>query len=270
GGVRAAEGHVLDLLDKFSRRALVEDDELLVFNRHAQPAGVESTDEYDLLRVLADVDEPARAGELGPELTDVEIAARIDLGEAEESHVESAAVVEVELIGLIDHGLRVDAGAEVEAARRNAADHSRLRRQRDEVDDLLLVGDRGNAFGHADAEIDDAVGLQLEGGAPGDDLAFAHLHRRQRTDPHPDLAGKRRIVVGRERLPMVLRFGDDHTVDHNARHLDLTRIEAAAFDHALDLRDDDAARIAHGHGDGQRLKRQGLALHGEVAVGVAT
>src|SRR5208282_4274672 len=209
GGVRAAEGHVLDLLDKFSRRALVEDDELLVFNRHAQPAGVESTDEYDLLRVLADVDEPARAGELGPELTDVEIAARIDLGEAEESYVESAAVVEVELIGLIDHGLRVGACAEVEAAGRNA-----------------------------DAEIDDTVGLQLEGGAPGNDLAFAHLHRRQRTGSHSDLAGKRRIVVGRERLPMVLRSGDDYTVDHNAGHLDLTRIEAAAFDHALDLRDD--------------------------------
>src|SRR5208282_6209460 len=126
GGVRAAEGHVLDLLDEFSRRALVEDDELLVFNRHAQPAGVESADEYDLLRVLADVDETARAGELGPELADVEITARIDLGEAEEGHVKSAAVVEVELIRLIDHRLRVGSSAEVEAACRYAADDSRL------------------------------------------------------------------------------------------------------------------------------------------------
>lgn len=43
-------------------------------------------------------------------------------------------------------------------------------RQSDEVDNLLLVGDRRHPLGHADAEIDHAVGLELEGGAAGDDL----------------------------------------------------------------------------------------------------
>jgi hypothetical protein len=71
GGVGAAEGHVLDLPDEFSRRALVEDNELVVFDRHAQPAGVEGADEYHLLGVLADVDEAAGASELGSELADV-------------------------------------------------------------------------------------------------------------------------------------------------------------------------------------------------------
>jgi hypothetical protein len=44
----------------------------------------------------------------------------------------------------------------------NAADHAGLGGQRQQVDDLLLGGDAGDALGHADAEVDDAVGLQLE------------------------------------------------------------------------------------------------------------
>ena len=142
------------------------------------PPGAEGADEDHLLGVLADVDEAAGAGELRPELADVEIAVAVGLGEAEEGHVEPAAVVEVELVGLVDHRLGVGRRAEVDAARRHAADHAGLGGQRDEVDDLLLVGDGGDALGHADAEIDDAVGLQLERGAAGDDLALAHRHRR--------------------------------------------------------------------------------------------
>ena len=98
---------MLHLLNEFSGSALVEDDQLAVVDRHAQLAGVESADEYHLLRVLADVDEAAGARKLGPELADVEIAPRVDLGEAEKGHVEPAAVVEIELIGLIDDRLSV-------------------------------------------------------------------------------------------------------------------------------------------------------------------
>src|SRR5438132_1577773 len=81
----------------------------------------------------------------------------IGLGEAEKRDVEPTAVVEIELIGLIDHRLGVDSGAEIEPAGRNATDDARLRRQGNEIDDLLLGGHRGDAFGHADAEIDHRV-----------------------------------------------------------------------------------------------------------------
>ena len=39
----------------------------------------------------------------------------VDLGEAEECPVEPAAVVEIELVGLVDDGLCVNGGAEAEA-----------------------------------------------------------------------------------------------------------------------------------------------------------
>ena len=111
-----------------------------------------------------------------------------------------------------------------------------------QVGDAFLRRDGGDALRHADAEIDDGVGLQLERRAAGDDLALAHLQRPQRVHGHADLAGKgRRIVLG-EGLHVVLApLGDDHAIDQDAGDLDLARVEAAALGDALDL-DDDAAR----------------------------
>ena len=62
------------------------------------------------------------AGEPRPELRHVEVALAIGLREAEERDVEPAAVVEVELVGLVDDGLRVDRRAEVEAAQKECGD----------------------------------------------------------------------------------------------------------------------------------------------------
>ena len=64
-------------------------------------------------------------------------------------------------------------------------------------------------------------------------------------------------------------LGDDDAVDQHARHLDLARVERAALGDALDLGDDDAAAVVRGHGDRQRLERQRLTFHGQVAVAVA-
>ena len=63
-------------------------------------------------------------------------------------------------------------------------------------------------------------------------------------------------------------LGDDDAVDQNAGHLDLARVERAALGEPLDLRDDDAAAVVRRHRDRQRLERQRLALHRQVAVGV--
>jgi hypothetical protein len=51
--------------------------------------------------------------------------------------------------------------------------------------------------------------------------------------------------------------------------IDLARIETAAFGHALDLRNHDAAGIMRRHGDRKRLQSQRFLFHGEIAVGIA-
>ncbi len=59
---------------------------------------------------------------------------------------------------------------------------------------------------------------------------------------------------------------DVDVVDERGRHLDVTRPQAAAGRQLADLRDDDAAAVARGHGHRQHLALDGLAFHGQVAV----
>ena len=84
---------------------------------------------------------------------------------------------------------------------RHAADHARFGGQGDEFEYALLVRDRGDPLGHADAEIDDAAGRQLEGAAAGDDLALVERHRLELSKRHADFARVGGVVDGRVGLP---------------------------------------------------------------------
>ena len=154
-------------------------------------------------------------------------------------------------------------------AGRDAADHARLGRQRHQVDDALLGRHGGDAFGHADAEIDDALASSSSAARRAMILRSSHLQRLQRVHRARGSRRRSRRSRAREGLHVILRpLGDDDAVDQDARDLHLPRIQAAALGDALDLRDDEAAAVVRGHGDGQRLQRQRLALHGDVAVGI--
>ena len=183
--------------------------------------------------------------------------------------VEPAAVVEVELVGLVDDGLRVHRRAKVESTRRQAADDARLGRQRQQVDDFFFRRHVGHAFGHADPQVDHLVRSQLQRRAARDDLALRQAHGRQAVDRHADFGRKGRVVgLGKGLLVVRRLLRQHHRIDQHARHLDLARVQRAALGNALDLRDHHAARVARRHGNRQRLQRQRLAFHGQVAVGV--
>jgi len=47
-----------------------------------------------LASVLADVDESTSAGDFGAETADIDVAVRVGLGQAEESYVEPATIIE--------------------------------------------------------------------------------------------------------------------------------------------------------------------------------
>ena len=150
-----------------------------------------------------------------------------------------------------------------------AADDAGFGGQRHEVDDLFLGSDVGDAFRHADAEVDHRIGLELQSRAARDDLAFAHRHRGDRRHRHLDFAGEGGAVGLAEGLHVVFGLlGDHHAVDQNAGYLDLPRVQRAALGNAFDLNDDRAAGIARRHGDRLGLEGQRLLLHGDVAVGI--
>ena len=87
---------------------------------------------------------------------------QVALGHAEAGHVETAAVIEVELLVLLDDRVGVGRGPEARTGREHAADRPGFRRQRDVGRHLFFVGDGGDAFRRANAEIDHAVRRQLE------------------------------------------------------------------------------------------------------------
>jgi hypothetical protein len=110
-------------------------------------------------------------------------------------------------------------------------------------------------------------GRKLQGGTARNDLALGQAHRQHAVHGHTDLGRERRVVGLGEGLLVVRRVdGHHHRVDQHAGHLDLARMQRAALGDALHLSDHHAARVARGHGDGQRLQSESLALHREVAV----
>ena len=153
-----------------------------------QPAGGEGAGEDQRPGVLGDVDEAAGTGEPAAEPADIDVARAVGLRHAEAGEVEPAAVVEVELLVLGDDGARVDGGAEVEPALRQAADDPGLGGERHLLEQVLLLGHRGHGLGHADAEIDHAAHRQLHGTAAGDDLALVQGQGRDAVERHPQLA----------------------------------------------------------------------------------
>src|SRR5215470_2074500 len=67
---------------------------------------------------------------------------------------------------------------------------------------------------------------------------------------------------------MMLRLGHHHTVDENARYLDLPRVERAVVRYSFDLRDDQTAGVACRHGDRKYFEGERFLFHGDVAVGI--
>src|SRR6478672_4843149 len=96
--------------------------------------------------------------------------AGIGLGKSEHGEIETTAIIEVELIGLVDDRLSICGSSEGETGGRNAADDPGFGRQRHEIGDALLGSNGCNTLGHPDAEIDDGVHLELKSGPTRDDL----------------------------------------------------------------------------------------------------
>ncbi len=170
---------MLDLVQKLLFPAFLLDGELPVVHRNLETSGRECPGEHHLLGVLADVDEAPAACELGSELAHVQVPFPVSLGQAEEAAVEAAPVVEIELVGLIDHAIRVGAGAEAQPAGRQPTDDSRLCGECDIIQHLLLVRHIGHPLGHPDAEVYDAVLLEFERCPACDDFSGPHRHGKQ-------------------------------------------------------------------------------------------
>ena len=127
---------------------------------------------------LADVDEATGAGQPVSEAADVDVAVAVDLRHPQKRLVEAPAVVEVELIGLVDDRLGTGHGAEAEpAAGGQAADRAGFDGERDQVEDALLARHGGDPLWNPDAQVHDRVRLEQHRRAAGDHLALVERRR---------------------------------------------------------------------------------------------
>jgi len=148
------------------------------------------------------------------------------------------------------------------------ADDAWFRRQGEVIDNFFLISDTGDALRHTDAEIHHAIGFKFESSTPGDKLAFAHRHRRDRLHGHLDLATEGRVVDFAKALPVVLGRRHHYTIDQNARDFDVAWMESTAFSKAFYLDDNHPPAIVDSSGDSQGLQRQGFLLHADIAIGI--
>src|SRR5262249_14764374 len=134
----AREGAMFDLADEFCHAALAHDGKSAVLDMDLQLTGHERPDKHHRLGALTDVDETARARQPRTKARHVEIAPPVHRGEPQKGAIKPATIIEVELVGLVDDGLRIDGGSEVEAASWHATDDAWFRCHGHEVADALF------------------------------------------------------------------------------------------------------------------------------------
>ena len=254
----------MDPLDKLSIATFAQDLRSSIGPRNLESPRRERRAEHDFLGVLADIDESTEANDAITKTADVDVAVLVDLGKREERQIQSAPVIEVELIGLIDHGHVIGRRARLNAHRRGAADEALFIGQDDAVEDVFLGRDHRQAGGNPGPDIADGRREELEGGPPSNDLPRPEGKGRHFGEWNAELSRERRAV--RREVRLDLGRVDNDEIDENPRNLHLLWRKRLPSGQALDLHHHDTAgaprRLRHGH----HLSEDRLLFHGHVPI----
>ena len=168
------------------------------------------------------------------------------------------------MIGRSHNRFQIGGAAKLEIFQGQTADRALLNDPGDRAMQPFFQQDIGHQRRYAKAEIDRLAIAQCHGGAPGDYLGYAPIHRRE-TAHRLGLLATDGGFIGR--LRGLHLFGIERDmVDQGAGHADGLRRQAAIWHHALDLGDDDAAIVARRQCLVQRSQIRAFVLHGQVAI----
>ena len=205
----------------------------------------------------------------------VHVAVAVHLQRAHEADVQTAVVVQVELVGHVVDGGRANHRAEHLAGGGEAADAAGFHRQRDVVEHAVLLGVLGDHLRNADADVDDVLLAQLARGAPADDVAGNAALAAGGGDglelfgPAVPLLKRDFKAAGERGEGFVagLRLLHDDRVDETARDDGVARTGGHVHD-AVHLDDDDAVVGLGGLADGERVAGHVHVVKGDVALAV--
>ena len=221
--------------------------------------------ENHFFRILGDIDEAAAAHHASVEFADIDIARRIGLGQAQKCQIQPAAVIEIKDGRMGEEGIRIGGGADIQTSRRNPADGAGFDGHINLLIYTFLQCDGSDAFGYADAQIDDISFFQLPGTAFGNDFSQIHFHFIDAVLRHPHFAGVGRVIFRQHVHFMVFLFGHHDIIHQDAGHHDVHGMQAAPFGNAFHLGDDDAAAVFRRLGHLQHFRDNGFLFDGDIA-----
>src|SRR3954451_4964810 len=115
---------MLNFPDEFRYVTILDHMQAPVLDLHPLAAGREGANEHHFLGILTDVDKAAGTRQARTEFTHIQISFAVSLREPKEGCVKSAAIIKVELVGLVDNGLCVDRRSKIKTSCRDASNDS--------------------------------------------------------------------------------------------------------------------------------------------------
>ena len=187
----------------------------------------------------------------------------VDFEEGQQRGIEARALEIGELVRRRHEGFGIGSAAEGEIEQRNAADRPLLDHPGDRAMQAFFKQNARHIGRDAEAEIDGASRLKFHGDTARDDFLDVEIRQREIFQWMENLAGYGRIV---ERLRRLLLVGiDDDVVNEDAGNAHIMRLHRAALGDAFDLRNDNAAIVAHRQRLIEAAEIGAFMLIGEIA-----
>src|SRR5271156_1896054 len=207
GSKRPRISHLADPTDKLFLCTFALNNGAAAGPVDVEPTCCESAAENHAFGILTDIDEAPRPYDTVTKATDIYVAAFINLSKREEGKVKAPAVVEIELIGLVNHGVIIAPSPGFVASCGHATDEPLLVGQHDRVDRLLLCRDGGYPRRYSGSKIANSATEQFESSAPSNNLADGEWHCSHLQQRHLHFTGVGWVVGCKEGLRL---FGVDH------------------------------------------------------------
>src|SRR5690554_215967 len=153
----SAEGNRVYSFYKFPGFAFLSDADA-VFAELVLGACSECAAEHHLLGALGNVDKPTRTNDFWPEFADVQVPFGVCLGQAKESDIQPAAVVEIELGMVLNDGICIPGRPKITTGCRDATVGSQLCGEGELFDDALFSGYGRHAVWHTNPEVNELAG----------------------------------------------------------------------------------------------------------------
>ncbi len=189
---------------------------------------------------------------------------RVTFSQTQIAQIQTAAIIEVELIALIQQCVCVVSRTESDAACGYTTNSAAFYCQSHEVADTFFVRYRCNIFRSTYAQVNCNVFFQFYSATTTDDLLCAQRQGFGSNVGVSHFAGQSGIVITIQCLLVILRVSNYYIVNIDAGNLNQTRIQCACFNQFFYLNYNDTAAVFNSLAYGCAFQRRNFLFKGDV------